>query len=206
MSFSLPSLYQSFSQHEKEVFDEFREKSAFFLGRKINSSDFWREFVSMFFLFHYNSGNEQTVFDRRNMDGGEADLYLPSLFSRYRGSFFLSGEKVCLTNETRKDLTWIKKRIPVLSFFNHSEDGISFIEPTVSLIVPFEGVKFFKKTCRKLRKKESGPLNRPYVLYVITILLLKREVYAPAKKYNPFSLEEFMKIYTHYEDIAPRFI
>lgn len=199
-------VYSSFTHEEEKKLKEFKKEAFYFVGEDISNFNFWTQFFNIFFIYHYDMGDKKTVAMNRELEPAVIMLYFPSLFSKMKGEEFFTGEKLVLQGDEETNLNWFKKRELILSLFSRKEDGtIHFAEAMSTVVISLEHLDSLKKL-KKFVESENRFHSNTYLLFLISLMMLKKERYASSKIFNPFTSEELMKIHLYYEKFAELFI
>ena len=199
-------IFSSFSKEEGELLQHFKKEVFYFVGEDISNFNFWQQYFNLFFIYHYNLGNNETFAKKHKLEPGGLKLYTPSRFARMKGEAFFTEEKYHFGEDEEDSLTWYKDRELILSFFNHDGEEIQFVESRTSLLISMKHLSFFKKI-KKMYEKGSFFNSHIHILFLISLLLLKKERYSSSKLYDPFVIEEIEKLNLYYEEkFAEQFI
>ncbi len=198
-------LFSTFSHEEEKLLREFKKETFFFVGESVGNYEFWQQFFNLFFIYHYDLGDGSTVSQRRDMEPARILLFSPSRFARMKGESYFTDEKLQFDEDEETSLTWYRDRELILSFFTKSESRIRFVESRTSLLISTDRVKFLKKIKKMFREGDQFP-SHTYLLYLLSLLLLKKERYGKAHLYEPFSVEEIEKTHLYYEKFASKLI
>jgi len=198
MSAVKTKVYSSFDEVEGGLLHDFKKESFYFTGEELNNYSFWQQFLNLFFIYHFNLGNGETLAIRRGLDPAEIRFFVPSVFAKLKGEDFFSGEKMMLAEDEENTLSWYKDKECILSFFHSRDDGCHFVESQSSLLISKSNLAFFKKL--KTAFTEQGMFkSKPYLLFLISLLMIKKERFASSKLYDPFKFEEIEKLHLYYE-------
>jgi len=180
----------------------FKKEAFYFTGEDFPNFNRWQEFFNLFFLYHIISGDDgSTVAARRTLDPAVIGLYIPSLLNRYKGYDWLSETPLRLIEDTPGDLAWFDRREMILSLF-HTEDGKTWlVQSKASFVIPLRYRGFFKKV-REISGKTPAYQKPSYLLFLVAILLLKKDRFSSAKLYDSLRLEELDAMHRHYHSFA----
>jgi len=194
-------VFSSFNEQEKILLKEFKREVFYFVGEDLDNIDFWQNYFNLFFIYHYDLGDGITFAARRDLFPARAILFFPSVFSKLKGTDFFTDEKIIFGEE----VTWYKEREFILSFFDNKESNIKFVESRISLIISIDHAVFLKKI-KKIHAKNSYYKSNIYLLFLISMLILKKERFATSKLYNPYTEEELEKLSLYYEKFGDKLI
>lgn len=194
-------IYSSFDPVESALLHEFKKEAFHFTGEDVKNFNFWQQYFNLFFIYHYNVGEGMTLSRKRDLEKAGARLFSPARFSRLKGEDFFSGEKLVLSGDEENSLTWYKERDFILSFFYDREDGIHFVESRSAILIPMKAADFFKKLKMLVDEKSVVP-SAGYALFLVSILMLKKERFSSSKLYDPFQISEIEKLHLYYEKFA----
>lgn len=194
-------IYSSFDESEAALLHEFKKEAFYFTGEDLKNFNFWQQYFNLFFIYHYDIGGGNTLAQKRELEKATVKLFSPSLFSRLKGEDLFTGEKFVLSGDEENSLTWYKERDFILSFFHQRDDGIHFVESRSALLMPVKATGFFKKLKKALDEGGYFP-SANYILFLLSILMMKKERFASSKLYNPYQFEEIEKLHLYYEKFA----
>ncbi|HSW61547.1 MAG TPA: hypothetical protein VLJ60_12165, partial [bacterium] len=194
-------IYSSFDETEAALLHEFKKESFYFTGEDLKNFNFWQQYFNLFFIYHYDIGEGKTLAVKRELEKAGVRLFFPSLFSKLKGEDFFSGDKIVLSEDEENSLTWYKERDFILSFFHSRDDGIHFVESRSTLLIPLRAAGFFKKLKKVMSDGNYFP-SVNYMLFLVSILMMKKERFASSKLYDPFQFEEIEKLHLYYEKFA----
>ncbi len=197
-------IFSSLTEAEALLLKEFKHDIFYYVGDKLENYNFWQQFFNLFFLYHYDSGNSETTASRLHLEPAKIFLFYPSLFSRLRGENYFTEEKFSFDEKEELSMTWFKEREMILGVFTIKESSISLLEGRNSLVVQMNDMTFFKKLKKEF--KEKGEYSHTYLMFLLSVLLLKKERFAASKLYNSFTTEELEKTHHQYEKFASKFI
>ncbi|HSA32905.1 MAG TPA: hypothetical protein P5077_04175 [bacterium] len=197
-------VFSSLSAEEERQLLEFQKESFYFTGEDFANFKRWQEFYNLFFLYHVRSGDgETTVAQRRSMEPARLMLYSPSLFDRFKGTDLFSAQKLVFDENEARDLHWFKEREMILSVFAFEGERIRFVHEKASFVIELRHKGFFKKL-GKLIAATPAFQNHIYLLFLISVLLLKKDRFASSKLFDPFRAEELEKAHLYYQKLADR--
>jgi hypothetical protein len=198
MSAIKTKVYSSFNEAEAGMLHDFKKEAFYFTGEELQNYGFWQQFLNLFFIYHYNIGNGKTPADIRELEPASIRFFVPSVFSKYKGEDFFIEEKMVLAEDEENTLSWYKDKEYILSFFHEKEDGCHFVESQSSLLISKSGMGFFK-ILKNMFKQQEMFFSHPYLLFLLTLLMIKKERFSSSKLYDPFKIEEIEKLHLHYE-------
>lgn len=198
MSAIKTKVYSSFDEVEAGLLHDFKKEAFYFTGEELQNYNFWQQFLNLFFIYHYNVGNGQTPAVKRELEPAGIRFFVPSVFSKFKGESFFSGDKMMLAEDEENSFSWYKDKECILSFFHEREDGYHFVESQSSLLLSRNNMGFFKKL-RTAHKEENIFHSNPYLLFLISMLMIKKERFSSSKLYDPFKFEEIEKLNLYYE-------
>ncbi|HPG34910.1 MAG TPA: hypothetical protein PLW78_08760 [bacterium] len=194
-------IYSSFDEAEAALLHEFKKEAFYFTGEDLKNFNFWQQYFNLFFIYHYDIGEGKTLAEKRELEKASVMLFSPSLFSRLKGEDLFTGEKLVLSEDEENSLTWYKEKEFILSFFHQREDGIHFVESRSALLMHVKAAGFFKKLKKALDEGSYFP-SANYILFLLSILMMKKERFASSKLYDPYQFEEIEKLHLYYEKFA----
>ncbi|HDT11872.1 MAG TPA: hypothetical protein ENN58_03955 [bacterium] len=198
MSAIKTKVYSSFDEVEAGLLHDFKKEAFYFTGEELQNYNFWQQFLNLFFIYHYNVGNGQTPAIKRGLEPAEIRFFVPSVFSKLKGEDFFAGDKMVLAEDEENTFSWYKDKDCILSFFHEREDGFHFVESQSSLLISRSNTGFFKKL-RTAYTEESMFQSKFYLLFLISLLMIKKERFSSSKLYDPFKFEEIEKLHLYYE-------
>ncbi|MGI6395345.1 MAG: hypothetical protein ACOX2F_11575 [bacterium] len=201
MSAVKTKVYSSFDETEAALLHEFKKEAFYFTGEDLKNFNFWQQYFNLFFIYHYDIGENKTLAVKRELESAHIKLFSPSIFSKTKGENFFTGEKLILSEDESNSLSWYKEREFVLSFFYKKEGKINFVESRSTLLMPMQAASFFKKLKKALNEEKYFPTT-VYLLFLISILMMKKERFASSKLYDPYRFEEIEKLHLYYEKFA----
>ncbi len=199
MSAVKTKVYSSFDGVEAEMLHEFKKEAFYFTGEELSNFNFWQQFLNLFFIYHYDTGNGETPAVKRNLEPAEIKLFVPSVFSKIKGEDFFSADKMILAEDEENTFTWYKEKDCILSFFHDREDGFHFVESQSALLISKKHTGFFKKLKNALYEQNMF-VSKSYLLFLLSLLLIKKERFSSSKLYDPFQFEEIEKLHLYYEN------
>ncbi len=189
------------SADEEARLRAFKKDAFYFTGEDFANFNRWQEFFNLFFLYHVVSASDgSTAAARRSLDRATILLYIPSLFNRYKGFDWLSEEPMLLEEDVPGDLAWFDRREMILSLFYRDGDKARLVQSKASFVVSLRHKKFFKQV-RTMATETAAYQKAPYLLFLISILLLKKDRFSEAKLFDPFRAEELEKTHQHYQKL-----
>ncbi len=189
------------SADEEARLRTFKKEAFYFTGEDFANFNRWQEFFNLFFLYHLVSADDgSTAAARRSLDKATILLYTPSFFNRYRGLDWLSEEPMLLEEDVPGDLSWFDRREMILSLFHRDGDKARLVQSKASFVVALRHKKFFKHI-RTTAADNPAYQKAPYLLFLISILLLKKDRFSEAKLFDPFRIEELEKTHQYYQKL-----
>ncbi len=199
-------VFSTFSDDEKEALKQFKTDVFYIVGAHVPDAVFWQEFFNLFFIYHIRLEDGKSFAQRRNMKPARLALYTPSLFFLHRGTLFPSGERIVWDVEDEDGSSaWYSGRDYLLSFFYQEDNAISLVNSKIAQMFSRKHSKFLR-TIKKLVNADSAPLSDIAVLFLVALLLLKKDRYQESPLYDPFRVEEFEKLRLHYAELIKRLI
>lgn len=196
------AVFSSLSREEESQLLAFKKEAFYSTGEDFENFNRWQEFLNLFFIYHVRSGDGQTTLARRReLPSAQILLYTPSFFNRMKGTDYFSESPLAFDDEARDDLGWFDRRELILSIFDRKEDQIHFVQAKASFVVSLKHLSFFQKV-KKLADATPAYQNGPYLLFLISILLLKKDRFASSKLFDPFRIEELEKAHLYYQKFA----
>lgn len=201
MSAVKTKIFSSFDDIESSLLHEFKKEVFYFTGEHLKNFNFWQQYFNLFFIYHYDIGEGKTLAVKRELEKASAALFSPSLFSKLKGENFFTNEKMILSEDDENSLNWYKERDFILSFFHEREGHTHFVESRSSLLMPVSSLGFFKKL-KGVLTDQSYFSSVTYVLFLVSILMMKKERFSGSKLYDPYQFEEIEKLHLYYEKFA----
>lgn len=197
-------IFSSLTEEEALLLKDFKHEIFYYVGDKLENYNFWQQFFNLFFLYHYDNGNNETPAKRLGLEPAKIVLFYPSLFSRLKGENYFTEEKLSFDENEENSMTWFKEREMILGVFTIHDNFLSLVEGRNSLVIQMNDMAFFKKLKKEF--KEKSLYSHTYLMFLLSLLLLKKERFAASKLYNPFTTEELEKTHHQYEKFASKFI
>ena len=194
-------IYSSFDAQESALLHDLKKEAFHFTGEDVKNFNFWQQYFNLFFIYHYDLGEGKTLAVKRDLEKAAVRLFCPSLFSRLKGEDLFTGEKLVLSSDEENSLTWYKERDHILSFFHDRADGIHFVESRSSILIPLKSGDFFKKL-KLLMNDGQITQSVSYALFLVSILMLKKERFSSSKLYDPYQVSEIEKLHLYYEKFS----
>ncbi|HNW83256.1 MAG TPA: hypothetical protein PKG52_10240 [bacterium] len=194
-------IYSSFDPVESAFLHDFKKEAFHFTGEDVKNFNFWQQYFNLFFIYHYNVGEGVTLAKKRDLEKASVRLFAPARFSKLKGEDFFSGEKLVLSQDEENSLTWYKERDFILSFFYDRPDGIHFVESRSCILIQMNAIEFFKKLKLLVDEKNIVP-SVSYALFLVSILMLKKERFSSSKLYDPYQIAEIEKLHLYYEKFS----
>jgi len=194
-------VYSSFDETEATLLHDFKKEVFYFTGEDLKNHDFWQQFYNLFFIYHYDIGEGITLSQKRELEPGSIRLFSPSVFSRMKGEDLFTGDKLSLSEDEENSLSWYKEKQFILSFFHTKDEEIRFVESQSSLLLPMNAGSFLKKV-KKALENEGYFASVNYTLFLLSVLMVKKERFSSSKLYDPFQFEEMEKLHLYYEKFA----
>ncbi len=189
------------SSDEESRLRAFKKEAFYFTGEDFATFNRWQEFFNLFFLYHVVSAEDgSTAAARRSLEPAKAMLYTPSLFNRYKGFDWFSEEAMLLEEDIPGDLAWFDRREMILSLFHHEDQKARLVQTKASFVIPLRNKKFFKEL-RAAAETTPAYRRTPYLLFLVSVLLLKKDRFAEAKLFDPFRLEELERTHQYYQKL-----
>lgn len=201
MSAVKTKVYSSFDESEAALLHEFKKEVFYFTGEDLKNHNFWQQFYNLFFIYHYDVGDGITLSKKRELEPGSVRLFSPSVFSRMKGEDLFTGDKLSLYEDEENSLSWYKEKQFILSFFHTKDEEIRFVESQSSLLLPMSAGSFLKKV-KKALENEGYFTSVNYTLFLLSVLMIKKERFSSSKLYDPFQFEEMEKLHLYYEKFA----
>lgn len=198
-------VYSSFDETEASLLHEFKKEAFYFTGEDLKHHNFWQQFYNLFFIYHYDIGNGVTLSKKRELEPASIKLFAPSVFSRMKGEDLFTGERMVFSEDEENSLSWYKEKQYILSFFHTKDEEIRFVESQSSLLLPMKTGTFFKNVKKAIEKESYFP-SINYTLFLLSVLMVKKERFQSSKLYDPFQFEEMEKLHLYYEKFAKRII
>ena len=192
-------IYSSFDEVEAGMLHDFKKEAFYFTGEELQNYNFWQQFLNLFFIYHYNTGDGRTLAEKRELEPAAVRFFVPAVFSKLKGEDFFSGDKMLLAEDEENTLSWYKDKDCILSFFHEREDGFHFVESYSSILISRNALTFFKKLKNAYNEKNMFRSER-YLLFLISLLMIKKERFSSSKLYDPFKIEEIEKLHLYYEN------
>jgi len=190
------------SSDEEARLRAFKKEAFYFTGDDFVTFNRWQEFFNLFFLYHVISADDgSTAAARRSLEKASVMLYTPSLFNRYKGFDWFSRTPLLLEEDLPGDLAWFDRREMILSLFHCNEGIARLVQSKASFVIPLRHKRFFKKV-RERAAEIPAYRKTSYLLFLISILLLKKDRFSEAKLFDPFSIEELEKTNQYYQKLA----
>ena len=194
-------IYSSFDPVESALLHDFKKEVFHFTGEDVKNFNFWQQYFNLFFIYHYDLGENVTLAKKRDLENAGIRLFSPARFSKLKGEDFFSGDKITLSEDSENSLTWYKERDFILSFFYDRSDGIHFVESRSSILIPLKAADFFKKLKLLVDEKSIVP-SVSYALFLVSVLMLKKERFSSSKLYDPYQIAEIEKLHLYYEKFS----
>ena len=198
--------FSTFSEEEERALKKFKEDVFYIVGTHIPDLLFWQEFFNLIFIYHYDMGNGETFSTKRDMRSASLMLYTPSLFSLRKGSLFPSGEKVHWKSDEEESVSWYSGRDYLLSFFYQEDDSVELLDSKIAQMFERKQSKFLNKIKLLMDSIETQSNKNIEILFLITLLLLKKDRFQDSPLYDPFRIEEFEKLRLYYEKLSQQLI
>jgi len=194
-------VYSSFDESEATLLHDFKKEVFYFTGEDLKNHNFWQQFYNLFFIYHYDIGDGVTLSQKRELEAGSIKLFAPSVFSRMKGEDLFTGDKLSFSEDEENSLSWYKEKQYILSFFHKDGEEIKFVESQSSLLLPMKTGSFLKKVKKAFENENYFP-SVNYTLFLLSVLMVKKERFSSSKLYDPFQFEEIEKLHLYYEKFA----
>ena len=201
MSAVKTKVYSSFDETEAMLLHDFKKEVFYFTGEDLKNHNFWQQFYNLFFIYHYDIGDGVTLSQKRELEPASIKLFSPSVFSRMKGEDLFTGDRMMFSEDEENSLSWYKEKQYILSFFHSSGEEIRFVESQSSLLLPMRAGTFLKNV-KKSIENESFFSSVNYTLFLLSVLMVKKERFSSSKLYDPFQFEEMEKLHLYYEKFA----
>ena len=194
-------VYSSFDETEAALLHDFKKEVLYFTGEDLKNHNFWQQFYNLFFIYHYDIGDGITLSKKRELEPASIRLFAPSVFSRMKGEDLFTGEKMVFSEDEENSLSWYKEKQFILSFFHAKDEEIRFVESQSSLLLPMSAGTFLRKVKKSIENENYFP-SVNYTLFLLSVLMVKKERFSSSKLYDPFQFEEMEKLHLYYEKFA----
>ncbi len=194
-------VYSSFDETEAALLHDFKKEVFYFTGEDLKNHNFWQQFYNLFFIYHYDIGDGITLSKKRELEPASIRLFAPSVFSRMKGEDLFTGEKMVFSEDEENSLSWYKEKQFILSFFHAKDEEIRFVESQSSLLLPMSAGTFLRKVKKSIENENYFP-SVNYTLFLLSVLMVKKERFSSSKLYDPFQFEEMEKLHLYYEKFA----
>ncbi|MCK5808463.1 hypothetical protein KAH37_05735 [bacterium] len=199
-------VFSTFSEEEEAHLKKFKEEIFYIVGRHIPDALFWQELFNLLFIYHYDLGGGETFATRRDMRPAELMIYSPSLFFLRRGVLFPTGEKVHWKSDEDESVSWYSGRDYLLSFFYREGDTISLVDSKIAEMFERKHSKFLSKINLLMKSDNFSEMKSIEVLFLMALLLLKKDRYQDSPLYDSFKIEEFEKLQLYYAKLSKHLI
>ncbi len=194
-------IFSSFSPEDEAQLIAFKKEVFHFVGEDFENYERWQLFFNHFFIYHVKTATGATLAQKHDLEAARIALYTPSFFARLKGEDMFSGAKLILDDDEENSLTWYKERELILSIFHVSGEKVRMVDSRFTFVLSLDHADFFKKL--KKYRAETGEYQKDgYLLFLIALLMLKKDRFAKSKLYTPFTMEEVQKTHLYYQKFA----